>query len=62
MTEEVRIEARHRGPFVVRGQVTLVNEAGEVVDLGERTRLALCRCGTSKTKPFCDGSHNRLPA
>ncbi|MCA0457804.1 MAG: CDGSH iron-sulfur domain-containing protein [Chloroflexi bacterium] len=43
------------GPLYVRGDVTVVNGAGEVVV--HDTRLALCRCGASENKPFCDNSH-----
>jgi CDGSH-type Zn-finger protein/uncharacterized Fe-S cluster protein YjdI len=46
------------GPLYVRGDVTLVDAAGNV--LLEDTRIALCRCGASKTKPLCDGSHKGI--
>ena len=43
------------GPLFVRGNLNLVSENGDV--LLADTRLALCRCGASKNKPFCDNSH-----
>src|SRR5713226_5215029 len=43
------------GPLYVRGDVEVQNETGEVIR--RDTRLALCRCGHSANKPFCDGSH-----
>ena len=43
------------GPLFVRGHVRIVDEQGIVQR--EATRLALCRCGGSGNKPFCDGSH-----
>jgi uncharacterized Fe-S cluster protein YjdI/CDGSH-type Zn-finger protein len=43
------------GPLYVRGPMVFKNEQGEVVL--ESTRAALCRCGASKNKPFCDNSH-----
>lgn len=46
------------GPLFVRGHVQIVNGAGEV--LREDTRMALCRCGASENKPFCDNSHRRI--
>lgn len=46
------------GPLYLRGDLRLVSPAGEVV-LSD-TRLALCRCGASADKPFCDGSHRRI--
>lgn len=44
------------GPLHLKGRLELVNPAGEV--LLAATRLALCRCGASKNKPFCDNSHH----
>ncbi|HEY9377938.1 MAG TPA: CDGSH iron-sulfur domain-containing protein [Jiangellaceae bacterium] len=52
------IEPRFNGPLFVRGRVRIVNRRGEVV--GEETRVALCRCGASANKPFCDNSHRRI--
>jgi uncharacterized Fe-S cluster protein YjdI len=43
------------GPLYVRGDVTLKLPDGTVVR--HDTRLALCRCGSSKNKPYCDNSH-----
>jgi len=44
------------GPLLVRGTVELLTPDGERIDPGRRT-CALCRCGLSAIKPFCDGSH-----
>lgn len=44
------------GPVVVRGPVELVDEAGAPVRARRRT-VALCRCGGSAIKPWCDGTH-----
>lgn len=43
------------GPMYVRGMIDLKNTAGETLTAGPR--VALCRCGLSKNKPFCDNSH-----
>ncbi len=43
------------GPLFVRGRVEIVSESGESYEV--RNRVTLCRCGASKNKPFCDGSH-----
>jgi len=43
------------GPLYVRGLVTIQSEDGSLAL--EDTRLALCRCGASLNKPFCDNSH-----
>ena len=53
----VRITIRNNGPYVVEGDFTLVDAAGNEVPLAKR---ALCRCGASVTKPFCDGTHSKI--
>ncbi len=54
----VTIEPRSHGPLFVRGPVRVVDADGRVIREG--SRLALCRCGASASKPFCDGSHRRI--
>ncbi len=44
------------GPLLVRGDFELVSSTGEPVERTRRT-VALCRCGASAIKPFCDGTH-----
>jgi CDGSH-type Zn-finger protein len=44
------------GPLLVRGPVELVSADGETVEHPRRV-VALCRCGRSRLKPLCDGSH-----
>jgi uncharacterized Fe-S cluster protein YjdI/CDGSH-type Zn-finger protein len=46
------------GPLFVRGHVEIRDRAGNLVR--EDTRMALCRCGHSANKPFCDDSHYRV--
>ena len=46
------------GPLIVRGDFRLVDQDGQEIDPGRRT-VALCRCGRSSLKPFCDGTHKR---
>jgi hypothetical protein len=43
------------GPIWLRGGVHLVSEDG--FDYEVRNRMTLCRCGESRNKPFCDGTH-----
>ena len=43
------------GPLLCTGRIVVVNPFGDVLKEGEE--LALCRCGESRNKPFCDGSH-----
>jgi CDGSH-type Zn-finger protein len=46
------------GPLLVRGDFRLLDTDGVEIDPGRRT-VALCRCGKSGIKPFCDGTHKR---
>jgi CDGSH-type Zn-finger protein len=46
------------GPLIVRGDFRLLDQDGGEIDPGRET-IALCRCGKSGIKPFCDGSHKR---
>ncbi len=56
---DVTITATENGPLSVKGPITLIDQDGNQYDLGSRKRVALCRCGGSGTKPFCDGTHSR---
>jgi CDGSH-type Zn-finger protein len=52
-----KINVRPNGPLIVEGDFTLVDENGnEVVP----KKKALCRCGGSTTKPYCDGTHSKI--
>ena len=53
----VKITIRNNGPYVVEGDFTLVDHEGNEVPL---TKRALCRCGGSTMKPFCDGMHSKI--
>ena len=58
--EEVVIKVSESGPYKITGPVTLVDADGAEYDLsGKGKAVALCRCGGSTTKPFCDGTHSR---
>jgi CDGSH-type Zn-finger protein len=46
------------GPLIVRGRFVITGRDGQPVPAGRKT-VALCRCGKSASKPFCDGSHTR---
>jgi CDGSH-type Zn-finger protein len=56
--DEVTITPYPDGPLIVRGSFTLVDSDGTPIDPG-RDSVALCRCGRSALKPFCDGTHKR---
>jgi CDGSH-type Zn-finger protein len=51
-----RITPYNNGPYLVRGDFEITDDRGHVVDARRKT-VALCRCGKSRTKPFCDGTH-----
>ena len=57
MPEDTRITAYRDGPLLVRGPFTLCDQEGNEIEAGEGT-VALCRCGKSRTRPFCDGTHS----
>lgn len=54
-----RIVVRSNGSIKVEGDFELVDQEGRPFGLGGRTRIALCRCGQSSNKPFCDSTHKR---
>lgn len=45
------------GPLLVRGEFELTDQDGNAIETNRKT-IALCRCGRSRLKPFCDGTHN----
>ncbi|MFV2001453.1 MAG: CDGSH iron-sulfur domain-containing protein [Paracoccaceae bacterium] len=55
---DATIEERENGRLVAIGLTSMKGENGE--DLETRPSRGLCRCGHSKNKPFCDGSHNKV--
>lgn len=61
MSEPVVIRCRENGPLVVQAPVQIVDHQGNIfpIPAGKET-IALCRCGQSKRKPFCDGSHKQV--
>ena len=56
MRDDVVITPYRDGPLLVRGPVRLVDQDGNEIETG-RDPVALCRCGKSRMRPFCDGSH-----
>ena len=51
-----KITPYRNGPYLVRGPFTLVDQDGNNIEV-ERRIVALCRCGRSQARPFCDGTH-----
>lgn len=54
---QVTIKARENGPLLVIGPIAVQDHLGNTFDLGGKESIALCRCGQSARKPFCDGNH-----
>jgi CDGSH-type Zn-finger protein len=55
---QVTIKVRDNGPFLVEGPFTVIDAAGNAFTIpANKPAVALCRCGQSKNKPFCDGTH-----
>jgi CDGSH-type Zn-finger protein len=58
MSDPFVIRCRENGPLVLKGPVQIVDHLGNPFILpANKESIALCRCGQSRTKPFCDGSH-----
>ena len=58
---QVEIKVRHNGPYKVTGPIRLIDADGNEYDVGdEGESIALCRCGGSQTKPFCDKTHSKI--
>ncbi len=59
----VKITIRPNGPYKVEdpdGVIELTDPAGNKIDLTGKPTFALCRCGASVNKPFCDGTHSKI--
>lgn len=59
----LRLKVMDDGALQLRGdlsQIRVVDGNGQPFDFGERRTVLLCRCGQSRTKPFCDSSHERI--
>ena len=53
----VTITPADNGPYIVHGNITLLDADGDPYQAGDM--IALCRCGQSNNKPFCDGTHEK---
>jgi CDGSH-type Zn-finger protein len=58
MPDPITIRCRENGPLVIQAPIKIVDHLGNefAIPAGKEV-IALCRCGQSKNKPFCDGSH-----
>lgn len=53
----VKLTVNNNGSLRVEGEFEIVDAQGQPYGLDGRTLVSICRCGLSKNKPFCDGSH-----
>ncbi len=53
----MKITAITNGPLLIEGQTVLVDDKGNAYARRDAEKFALCRCGGSANKPFCDGAH-----
>ncbi len=53
----ITIKVKDNGPLLVQGEFTLVDAQDNPIPV---KKAALCRCGGSTTKPFCDGTHSKI--
>lgn len=56
---DVTVTCKESGPYLVTGPIQLLDADGNVYGV-DREVIALCRCGQSANKPFCDGTHNAV--
>ena len=56
---DTRITPYRNGPYLVRGPFTIVDQDGNEIEI-RRPVVALCRCGRSQIRPFCDGTHKAI--
>ena len=55
---DTTIQVLRKGPYIVAGSVTLLDSDGKKIETSDK--IALCRCGASTNKPFCDGTHSKI--
>jgi 3-phenylpropionate/trans-cinnamate dioxygenase ferredoxin subunit len=59
--DDVTIKVLANGPYLVSGPIALSDADGNAIAVpAERKNVALCRCGGSVNKPFCDGTHSKI--
>ena len=56
--ELVKIDVASKGPLLIKGRFEITDHNGNVLET--KDKVALCRCGASENKPFCDGSHKKI--
>jgi CDGSH-type Zn-finger protein len=57
---DTAIRPKPNGPYLIEGPVDIYDTAGNKIETEGRPKIALCRCGASSNKPFCDGTHSKI--
>lgn len=57
---DTAVRPKPNGPYLIEGPVDIYDTAGNKIDTAGRPKIALCRCGASSNKPFCDGTHSQI--
>lgn len=55
---DVTVKVNDNGPYVIQGAFEVLDADGKAFET--KAAVALCRCGQSANKPFCDGTHNKV--
>lgn len=55
-----KITVKRNGPYLIEGDGVAVVDWNGQNYAPSRSPIALCRCGASTTKPFCDGTHSKI--
>lgn len=59
MSDQKSLRCVPNGPYLIQGPLLLVDSKGRDLPVPEGRNVALCRCGLSASKPFCDGTHTK---
>lgn len=57
---DTQCQAMDHGPYILQGPIRLLDGNGTPMDVETGKTVALCRCGQSDNKPFCDGTHAKV--
>lgn len=57
--EKTKVTIMDKGPIIVDGNIDLIHQLGGTEE--KTGKIALCRCGYSENKPYCDGAHKNCP-
>ena len=55
---DLTIQAKDNGSFIVKGDAIITDGSGQPFET--KDHIALCRCGASGERPFCDGTHHKI--